>query len=592
MRRPLIYFAVSMCFGCLSLILFIDSFLLGAVIAASFLVLIIFTVDKSFSLQISAFFFMGMISCLIYFNISIDSTKLYKVRVVEKNQYYSVGNYKNRKIVISGDTKNIKQGDLLDLEGNFTKNCNYSKGVVGVFDVKKYNRKPNDIFSNIYSFKTDLFKSFSQYMDKDKAGFVMAICFGDVSNLDSQQKNDFQKLGVVHAISVSGFHLAVIYKIFEKLFGIYPSIFLSLIYVIFTGGQPSTIRAFLMIFFLKFSKKFNKNYDSISSIALSAMAILVFKPFYILDWGFTLSYLSTLSILLFNKKVQRKLIFLPNKLNESISICLSSQILSIPYAAFCIKNISTGFILGNVFLLPLYTVIVVVGNTALVFYKIKEVFIILNKFLNLMLISIDGATYFLMEICPPMKYFTTLESLILTLFIISIMLAKSGRKQAKYILILLSGLLLFENYSFVPEVTYINYGKSDSVIIKYKGSTVLITDEPSGKKLSNIKKEYRTTRILSASDGENILKLSRRYKIVVSGSEYYKDKSKSMKVEFYSNSKKILFTRENEIQTTAMNNKNYCDIIVLPENNKLQPIDFTSTNTFTYLIVFGKAFNF
>jgi len=565
------------------------NFILGAVVAASFLVLIVITVDKNYYLQVIGFFFIGTISIVLYFNFDIYSSNLYNVRIVDKSQYYTVGSYKNRKILLMGDFKNVKQGQILTMKGEFIKEYNFSKGIIGTFTMAEYKLEKEDIITRLSSFKVNLGTKFSKYLSKEKAAIVMAMCFGDTSNLEPQQKTDFQKLGVIHAISVSGFHLAVIYVVFEKLIGIYPALLLSLVYVVFTGNQPSTIRAFLMIFFVKFSKKVYKRYDNISSISLSAIIIIMIKPYYILDIGFALSYLSTLSILLFNKKVVKKLVFLPRKINESISISLSSQILAMPFAAFSLKNISTGLLLGNIVLLPLYTLIVLVGNTALVFSGLDSMFKFCNKVLDVILTSIDGATSILLNICPPMVYFNKQQAWILTFFILSLILYKSGVKVCKYIPIILMVYILIFNYCFFPQIIYVNSGKSDSIVIKYKNSTYLITDEPSGKKLSNYKNEFKTTEIFSARDGENKFILGNNYEIIVSKSDYYKDKLKSMSVKVLYKGSNILFTRRSEISVSEMNNKKNYDIIVIPKDPIIAPLDFSVENTYTYNIFLGRV---
>ena len=592
MKRPLVFFSVALCFGIFSSLVFISNFILGVVIAASFLTLVIITIDKNYFLQVAGFFFIGIISSWLYFNFNVYNYNLFNVRITDKNQYYTLGSYKNRKILLLGDFKNIKQGQKVLVQGKFNKEYNLSKGIIGSVTMVKYKLEKDDLITKLYSFKVDLNSKFKKYLSKDKASLVMAMCFGDTSSLDSNQKNDFQKLGVIHAISVSGFHLAAIYVVFEKLIGIYPGLGLSLLYVIFTGNQPSTIRAFLMIFFVKFSKKVYKKYDSISSIALSAIIILMIKPYYILDIGFALSYLSTLSILLFNKIIIKKLIFFPKKIGESISISLSSQILSIPYAVFCIKNVSTGFLIGNVVLLPLYTLIVLIGNIALIFSNIDSLFIFCNKILDVVLTAVDGATSILLDICPPLVYFNKQEAWVLVFFILSLIFYKNGIKASKHIPIILIIYILIHNYYFFPQITYVNSGKSDSIVIKYKNSTYLITDEHSGKKLSNYKKEFKTTHILSARDGENRLSLGDNYKIIVNMSDYYKDRLKSMKVEVIYKDKNILFTRNNEICVSKMNNKKNYDIIVIPNDHVIAPLDFNVQNTYSYNIFLGRVLGF
>ena len=135
--------------------------------------------------------------------------------------------------------------------------------------------------------------------------------------------------------------------------------------MIFTGGLPSTIRAFIMIFILKIASKVYKKYDSLSSVSLAAIILLIFRPFYILDIGFMLSFLCVLGIIVFNKKMKKMLYKLPSALNESFSLSLSSQIFSIPYAVVALKTFSLGFLFSNFLLLPLYTIVVILGNVGL-----------------------------------------------------------------------------------------------------------------------------------------------------------------------------------------------------------------------------------
>jgi len=106
---------------------------------------------------------------------------------------------------------------------------------------------------------------------------------------------------------------------------------------------------------------------------LAAIILLIIRPFSILDIGFMLSFLCVLGIIVYNKKMKKVLYKLPSALNESFSLSLSSQIFSTPYAIVALKTFSLGFLFSNLLLLPLYTVVVVLGNIGLVcsaFYKI------------------------------------------------------------------------------------------------------------------------------------------------------------------------------------------------------------------------------
>ncbi len=162
---------------------------------------------------------------------------------------------------------------------------------------------------------------------------VMSLCFGETKYISNSDKDILKKLGVIHVVSVSGFHMAIIYKLLERVLGLTLAIPVSFLYVILTGMKSSAIRAFIMIIILKLSKKVFRKYDSLSSISLAAIIILLNKPYYMLDIGFMLSFYLP-SILLYNKKISRTLYKLPQRINSCLSLTLSSQIYTFPYYVF------------------------------------------------------------------------------------------------------------------------------------------------------------------------------------------------------------------------------------------------------------------
>lgn len=581
MKKPLVYFSVAVGFGCACTLISYNNLILGAVLAASFLFLMLLELDKQYFFLITIFFIAGTVVTLNYFSYKSNLAEFNNVRIVDKEAQYILGSFHGRKIVFYGDFDKANNGELINLSGEFEKNFNLEKGIIGTVKVKKITKYNEDIITKIYIFKEILLKKFQKNLKSEDAAFIMAICFGDTKELSTDQKTDFQKLGVIHAISVSGFHLAIIYKIFEATLGIYPGIALSLIYVIFTGGQPSTVRSFLMIFILKLSKKINKNYDVFSSIGLSAILILLVKPYYIMDIGFNLSYLATISIVVFNSVISKKMSFLPQKLNESISISVSSQILSLPYAAFTINNISLGFLLGNIVLLPMYTAIVIVGNLAMCFSSMETLFNIICKFINIILTCIQGATYCLLKVCPEARYFTIWEAWILTLFIISILIGMKGVKKAEYVLSLSIAMIIFNNYNVLPQIIYINSGRSDSIVIKYRSSAFLLTGEGSGRTLSNYKNQFGVTRVISTTDGDNKLMLGDKYVVYVSEEKSYNEKYKTMELTLIDKRREILFTRDGGVSIPG---KKYYDIIKLPKDKKIPVLDYNYENVFCYYV--------
>ncbi|MBO0527442.1 ComEC/Rec2 family competence protein, partial [Clostridium botulinum] len=474
MERPLSYYAISVFLGCISTLLLFNNILLGAVFTASFLIIIFINEDSKNFIIILLFFILAMFSFYSYFTIDVPDN--IEVRIVKKEKYYCFGEYKGRNIFIIGKTKDLKEGLKTTIEGEFTKDIRYSGGSVGSFKVKKVKGKEEDIIYNIYNFKSIAYNKFKEHLGENKTAMVMSLCFGETKYISNTDKDILKKLGVIHAVSVSGFHMVIIYKLLEKVLGLTLAIPVSFLYVILTGMKASAIRAFIMIIILKLSKKFFRKYDSLSAISLAAIIILLNKPHYILDIGFMLSFLSTLGILLYNKKISRILYKLPQRINSCVSLTLSSQIYTFPFMCFTIKSFGLGFIIGNLILVPLYAPIVLLGNLAMILIKIPFLFKIINKIIYIFLMMIEGAHYLLSNITPDCIYIGEFEGICFVVIYMSYVLYKHGYKNVKYMPLSCIMFLILFNYTFFPSIDFYREKDYNITVVRYKFDTIMLCD--------------------------------------------------------------------------------------------------------------------
>ena len=230
-----------------------------------------------------------------------------------------------------------------------------------------------------------------------------------------------------------------------------------------------------MIFVLKISSKVYKKYDSLSSLSLAAIILLIIRPFSILDIGFMLSFLCVLGIILYNKKIKKVLYKLPSTLNESFSLSISSQIFSMPYAVFALKTFSLGFLFSNLLLLPFYTIVVVLGNIGLVCSGIYPLFNLINYGLFTVLIIIEFIQKMLGVILPEIIYFSYIESLVVFGLYLCYLGIKKGYGQFKYVPLCVIFVFAFQNYKVFPEISYINVNNNDIVLVQYRKNTIAVT---------------------------------------------------------------------------------------------------------------------
>lgn len=590
MRRPLIYYSISVSIGCISSMMLYENALIGAVITASFFAILFFTLDEKFFIINILFFAIGISSFTIYFNIKVPGT--IEVRMTENKGYYYVSSYKGRKILLNGKVSRIKEGERVKIYGTFKNDKDFSRGVIGNYKVDKYDVCKKDYVYYLYEIKRNIYTQYKEILGDERSALVMALCYGDTGYLTKNQKNEFLKMGVFHAVSVSGFHMAIIYKVLEIVIGLKFAILVSFIYILFTGMQASTVRAFIMIIIFKFSKMFFKNYDNLSSLALSAIILLIIKPYYIIDVGFMLSFLATLGIILYYKKILRTLYRLPQKLNESLSITLSSQIFSVPYTAFNVQNFSGGFILGNIFLLPMYSVVVILGNLALLLCSIPVMFKLLSSGLNFMLTAIEGANYLILKSCPPISYLTYLDGFALILIYLSFILYKHGYRKFKYLPSFILILILFQSYSFVPQVYYINFSEGEGVVVKYKTNKVMVCSysQSSVKEVINIKEKMNVDKIFTNPEQNFKINIGKGFQL---GVMCYGEGS-IFNTIISDENKKFVFINNNMKKEALSVFRSY-DAVKLPQkslenNSQSNKAYISEDNIYLYVIIFNRIF--
>lgn len=476
-EKPMAAILIAIVLGIMIPAIYNQNKIFSGVIAVLFILAAYVTVEKKFFMII---IFIMCISCInfwLYFSSSYENYKVFNDVRIEKNYNgIALGNIKGKNIVINGDTSNLKEGALYSLMGSFKREVNFQEGQIGKLTISKIKDEKKDIIYSINIIKANIEDKFINILGKEKAAIVLALSFGNTDLLSQMQKDNLKDLGIIHAVSVSGFHIALIYKLIEFVLGDIFALGISLLYVIFTGMKAITLRSFFMILILVLSRKINRNYDGISSLAFSAVILLSIKPYYIFDIGFVLSYLSTLSILKYNGSIMKKLYKLPQKINESISISLSAMVLTLPYVLIVLKNFSLAFLVGNLFLVPLYSLVVVLGNIALAINVVPGLFKCVNYVIYVALCCCDGIVYYLMKITPSRIYGGELQCIMYISLFFAFLLFKRGYTQFKYIPLILCLILFFYNYSFFPTVEYIKYNKNYCFVLRNNNKSILLSN--------------------------------------------------------------------------------------------------------------------
>ncbi|RXM72292.1 ComEC/Rec2 family competence protein [Clostridium tetani] len=521
MERPLVFYSISLFLGCFFSIIFNESTYITLIIMLVIHIVIYLTLREiNFTIIMFLFSILGIISFNLYFSFQPKTGAL--IRINNKYDYRVEGTIKGRKLILKGNIKKLEEGQLIKVEsGDFKRNVVYEKGIIGEYNIQHYVLQNRDFRSKIYNLKRNINNKFINSLGKKRGSIVVSLCFGDSSYLDKEDKDNIKKLGVIHALSVSGFHLALVYKIFEIIFTMKFAIIASYLYLAFTGFKYSTIRAFIMILVLKLSDKFYGEYDSLSSISLAFLIILFLKPYAFMEIGFMLSFLSTLGILMFDKKISKYIYFLPSKLNSAISLSLSSQIFLIPYSSFTLKELSIGFLLGNIFLMPIFSMIIIIGVIGAILCPFKYIFNLVILVLKNLCILLEGATYILIKVCPDLIYIEEIFGIFIISIYICFMMYKAGKVKYRYLPLFLLVAVFFNAYTVFPKVYILKNEKVKATIIKYKDESIMYCDYDleEGKYIIELKDNFNIDKVITNAKGylpihikENKLKAINFYK--------------------------------------------------------------------------------
>lgn len=326
-------------------------------------------------------FFAVIINCFVYYNLQIDSNHYVEIRVTDKYGKDFIGQCGNRRIKLVG-VKDLQISRMYYMKGNYSENINTESRTIGDLKVKYIKTGKQDFILKLSEYRNKLAEKIKNNMGKKQSELLLSSSIGMKNEMSYENKKLLNSIGISHIVSLSGLHVMIIGMFFRKIFGEKLSILILGLYVMFTGMMTSSIRAFIMLILVRLGNILNKKYNSLAALSLGGSIMILYKPYYVFDIGFVLSYLATLGIILLNKKINRGLYRFPKNIRETISISLAANAFTFPYICITIKKFSLFFLLGNLLIVPLFTPLLIGGNLLVIFQYIPWLFKITCTLLN------------------------------------------------------------------------------------------------------------------------------------------------------------------------------------------------------------------
>lgn len=193
------------------------------------------------------------------------------------------------------------------------------------------------------------------------AGFLYSMLFGDKSRLDGDIIRSFRISGTAHVFAVSGLHvgvlLGVIVFLLKKLklknYAVLAAVALILaFYAYLASFSPSVIRASLMALIMLLARALGRRNDSLSTLCLTAAILLLFKPYWLFDVSFLLSFSAVFGIVMlyppFSRVFKRF-----GYLGDAAALNLSVNIGILPFVLYYFQYFSLLTMPANIIMIPL-----------------------------------------------------------------------------------------------------------------------------------------------------------------------------------------------------------------------------------------------
>jgi competence protein ComEC len=243
-----------------------------------------------------------------------------------------------------------------------------------LFDLKKSHQTVFGIANKIREHIN--FKLIKYSFKPDELAIINAILLGQRQNISEDVYTSYRNAGAIHILAISGLHIGIIlimlssiFKPLERLrYGIYiKTILIVLIlwsFAIIAGLSASVTRAVSMFSIVAIGMHLKRPTNIYNTLAVSIFALLLFKPLFLFDVGFQLSYLAVFGIVSINPTLDnlwKPKYWLFKKLWQTLTVTLSAQIGILPISLFYFHQFPGLFFLTNLLIIPLLGIILGFG---------------------------------------------------------------------------------------------------------------------------------------------------------------------------------------------------------------------------------------
>ena len=466
--------------------------------------------------------------------------------------------------------------------------------------------KANPFWFNISKIRKSILSIFEKNFDKDLLPIISGITLGEKGDISGELYSAFQDSGAMHLLVASGGNVGFITLIayflcsllgLRRVASASIALTFALFYTLIAGADAPLLRAYLMAFCSTLGFILGRKSGLLQGFILAALIILFLNPQSLFEAGFQMSFLATLSIMLFvaNFKIKNTLPKYVRILTELFLISLVAQLSLLPVFCNYFHKISLTAPLSNILLIPLSGILMGGGFLLWLISFLPFTFVskILAFILNLLLIDFKILVEFFASlpiskiISPSVNLFLITAFYLIFFGFLNLPLIKKKKRYLVIIgtlsLILIAGSLYFR--------------RQEIVVLKGNYNFVIIDKEKDKTRVfgAGIKGEILQKALLSLGTKEIdclFAKGSASTLYALKDLEDIKIKNIYLRQDFINEKEEILLKNTDAKINFIWPNQEYCGVKIIKEGNlnfSYQTEKIKAFDTMKKIFIEGKA---
>ncbi|WP_299338665.1 ComEC/Rec2 family competence protein [uncultured Psychroserpens sp.] len=258
----------------------------------------------------------------------------------------------------------------------------YHQLVVDEHSILTLRSQQNSLFGYAERFRQKINRKLKTYSFKsDELSIINALLLGQRQDMDQSVYNSYANAGAIHILAVSGLHVGIILFILNvilkpiehikhgRTIKITSILLLLWSFAIIAGLSASVTRAVTMFSVVAIAINLKRTTNIYNTLAISVFILLLFKPMFLFDVGFQMSYLAVLSIVSIQPliyKLWRPKWRITNYFWQILTVTIAAQMGVVPISLYYFHQFPGLFFVSNLAIIPFLGLILGFGIIVIV----------------------------------------------------------------------------------------------------------------------------------------------------------------------------------------------------------------------------------